>query len=67
LVKIGYRIDGLRGSAGGYRLAPGTRMPPLLLDDADVIAITASLLTTRPAASPAWMRTPNAPSPSWIT
>ena len=44
---LGYRIDGVRGSAGGYRLAPGTRMPPLLLDDADVIAITASLLTTQ--------------------
>ena len=43
---LGYRIDGLRGSAGGYRLAPGTKMPPLLLDDGDVIAITAGLLTS---------------------
>ena len=42
---LGYRVDGLRGSAGGYRLAPGSKLPPLLLDDADVIAITASLLT----------------------
>ena len=44
---LGYRIDGIRGSAGGYRLAPGTKMPPLLLDDADVIVITASLLATQ--------------------
>ena len=44
---LGYRIDGVRGSAGGYRLAPGTKMPPLLLDEADVIAITASLLTSQ--------------------
>ena len=44
---LGYRIDGFRGSAGGYRLAPGTKMPPLLLDEADVIAITASLLTSQ--------------------
>jgi predicted DNA-binding transcriptional regulator YafY len=44
---LGYRIDGLRGSAGGYRLGPGTKMPPLLLDDSDVIAITAALLTTQ--------------------
>jgi predicted DNA-binding transcriptional regulator YafY len=44
---LGYRIDGTRGSAGGYRLAPGTKMPPLLLDDADVIVITASLLTAQ--------------------
>jgi predicted DNA-binding transcriptional regulator YafY len=47
LRQLGYRIDGFRGSAGGYRLAPGTRMPPLLLDDGDVIAITAGLLTTQ--------------------
>src|SRR5262245_50143872 len=46
LRRLGYRIDGFRGSAGGYRLAPGTKMPPLLLDDADTIAITAALLTT---------------------
>ena len=44
---LGYRIEGFRGSTGGYRLAPGTRMPPLLLDDGDVIAITAGLLTTQ--------------------
>jgi predicted DNA-binding transcriptional regulator YafY len=44
---LGYRIDGHRGAAGGYRLAPGTKMPPLLLDDGDVIAIAAGLLTTQ--------------------
>jgi predicted DNA-binding transcriptional regulator YafY len=44
---LGYRIDGYRGAAGGYRLAPGTKMPPLMLDDRDVIAITAGLLTTQ--------------------
>ena len=44
---LGYRIDGFRGAAGGYRLAPGTKMPPLMLDDGDVIAITAGLLTTQ--------------------
>jgi predicted DNA-binding transcriptional regulator YafY len=44
---LGYRIDGIRGAGGGYRLAPGTKMPPLLLDDGDVIAITAGLLTTQ--------------------
>ncbi len=44
---LGYRVVGFRGSAGGYRLEPGTKLPPLLLDDADVIAITTSLLTTQ--------------------
>src|SRR5262245_39826764 len=44
---LGYRIDGRRGAAGGYRLAPGARMPPLLLDDSDVIAITVGLLATQ--------------------
>jgi predicted DNA-binding transcriptional regulator YafY len=42
---LGYRIDGFRGPAGGYRMTAGSKMPPLLLDDADVVAITASLLT----------------------
>jgi predicted DNA-binding transcriptional regulator YafY len=43
---LGYRVEGVRGTAGGYRLAAGTRMPPLLLDDADVVAIAVGLLTT---------------------
>jgi predicted DNA-binding transcriptional regulator YafY len=42
---LGYRIDGFRGASGGYRLAPGAKIPPLLLDDGDVIAITAGLLS----------------------
>ena len=41
----------------GTAWPPGSKMPPLLLDDADVVAITASLLDRRrPAASPAWRR-----------
>lgn len=54
LRSLGYRIDGFRGSAGGYRMAAGSKMPPLLLDDADVVVITASLLSA-PAGGAAGM------------
>ncbi|QGG95232.1 helix-turn-helix transcriptional regulator [Actinomarinicola tropica] len=47
LRSLGYRIDGVRGPAGGYRLGSGARMPPLLLDEEDVVAVAASLLTQR--------------------
>ena len=62
---LGYRIVGFRGSGGGYRLEPGTKMPPLLLDDADVIAITTSLLTTQTGGIAGMQETLSAPWPSW--
>ncbi len=40
---IGYRIDSTTGTAGGYRLAAGTRLPPLVLDDEEAVAIAALL------------------------
>ena len=61
------------GSAGGYRLAPGSKLPPLLLDDADVVVITASLLTAstgsvagmeESAACPRQTRTGHASGPA---
>jgi predicted DNA-binding transcriptional regulator YafY len=48
LRELGYLIEAAPGVAGGYRLAVGTRMPPLLLDDAEVVAVTVGL---RSAAS----------------
>src|SRR3954471_24794749 len=32
---LGYPIEAAPGIAGGYRLAAGAQMPPLLLDDAE--------------------------------
>lgn len=40
---LGYRVDALRGPAGGYRLAAGTTMPPLLLDDEQAVALALAL------------------------
>ncbi|HJP73010.1 MAG TPA: YafY family protein [Pseudonocardiaceae bacterium] len=45
LRELGYRIDGEPGRTGGYRLAHGRTMPPLLLDADEVAAIALGLRT----------------------
>jgi predicted DNA-binding transcriptional regulator YafY len=45
LREIGYRIDGEAGRTGGYRLASGSAMPPLLLDADEVAAVALGLRT----------------------
>ena len=40
---IGYRIDSGTGTAGGYRLAAGSQLPPLVFDDEEAVAIAALL------------------------
>ena len=45
---LGYPVDATPGVAGGYRLAAGAHMPPLLLDDDEAVAIAVGL---RSAAS----------------
>ncbi|MDT0447851.1 helix-turn-helix transcriptional regulator [Streptomyces hesseae] len=45
LRELGYPVDSARGHAGGYRLASGTDLPPLLLDDDEAVAITVALRT----------------------
>jgi predicted DNA-binding transcriptional regulator YafY len=42
---LGYPVDATRGSVGGYRLASGAAMPPLLLDDDEAVAVAVSLRT----------------------
>ncbi|MET9609275.1 WYL domain-containing protein [Streptomyces sp. NPDC006512] len=42
---LGYPVDSTRGHAGGYRLAAGTDLPPLLLDDDEAVAIAVALRT----------------------
>jgi predicted DNA-binding transcriptional regulator YafY len=46
LRQLGYPVQATRGAVGGYRLAAGTAMPPLLLDDDEAVAIAVSLRTT---------------------
>lgn len=40
---LGYRIATFKGPDGGYRLAAGTDLPPLLFDDDRVIALAVAL------------------------
>lgn len=47
---LGYPVESLTGPAGGYRLAAGTAMPPLLLDDDEAIAIAVGLRTAAGSA-----------------
>ncbi|MFD0266393.1 helix-turn-helix transcriptional regulator [Streptomyces sp. NPDC127106] len=45
LRELGYPVESARGHAGGYRLAAGTELPPLLLDDDEAVAIAVALRT----------------------
>ncbi|GAA3143986.1 YafY family protein [Planomonospora alba] len=45
LRELGYPVEGTTGTAGGYRLASGRDLPPLLLDDDEAVAIAVGLLT----------------------
>jgi predicted DNA-binding transcriptional regulator YafY len=43
---LGYPVQASPGLGGGYRLSHGTTMPPLLLDDEEVVAVAVALRTT---------------------
>ncbi|GAB2923210.1 helix-turn-helix transcriptional regulator [Streptomyces mayteni] len=47
---LGYPVRATRGVIGGYRLAAGSAMPPLLLDDEEAVAIAVGLRTAADAA-----------------
>jgi predicted DNA-binding transcriptional regulator YafY len=40
---LGYPVDGVRGPGGRYRLGVGGRLPPLVLDDEEAVAIAVGL------------------------
>ena len=46
---LGYPVEATPGVGGGYRLGQGTTMPPLLLDDDEVVAVAVGLRTTTSA------------------
>ncbi|WP_205650373.1 helix-turn-helix transcriptional regulator [Actinoplanes solisilvae] len=46
LRELGYPIAAIKGPDGGYRLAAGTRMPPLLFDDEQAVALVLALQTS---------------------
>src|SRR3954469_8540230 len=46
LRSLGYPIEAAPGIAGGYRLGAGAELPPLLLDDAEAVAVAVGLRST---------------------
>jgi predicted DNA-binding transcriptional regulator YafY len=40
---LGYPVQADRGIGGGYQLAPGASLPPLVLDDAEAVALAVGL------------------------
>jgi len=42
---LGYAVDATRGPAGRYKLGVGTKLPPLLLDDDEAVALAVGLRT----------------------
>jgi predicted DNA-binding transcriptional regulator YafY len=49
LIDLGVPVDSVRGRYGGYRLAPGYRMPPLMLTDEEALAVLLGLVVGRRA------------------
>jgi predicted DNA-binding transcriptional regulator YafY len=49
LVDLGIPIDAARGRYGGYRLAPGFKLPPLMLTDDEAVAVVLGLTTATPS------------------
>lgn len=43
LRSLGYPVDAVRGRAGSYRLGAGGKLPPLLLDDEEAVAVAIGL------------------------
>jgi len=40
---LGYPVEALSGPAGGYQLAPGGALPPLLFDDGEAVTVALAL------------------------
>lgn len=49
LIDLDVPVRSVRGRYGGYRLAPGYRMPPLMLTDDEALAVTLGLVAGRRA------------------
>src|SRR5947208_5496635 len=45
LRELGYPVEAHRGVDGGYQLAPGATLPPLVVDDEEAVALAIGLQT----------------------
>ncbi len=50
LRELGYPVDAARGATGYYRLGVGAKLPPLLLDDEEAVAVAVGLQAGRGVA-----------------
>ncbi|SFQ49919.1 Predicted DNA-binding transcriptional regulator YafY, contains an HTH and WYL domains [Amycolatopsis arida] len=52
LRELGYPVEARRGVDGGYQLAPGAALPPLMVDDEEAVALVVGLQTATQTAGP---------------
>ncbi|MFJ5925491.1 helix-turn-helix transcriptional regulator [Kitasatospora sp. NPDC092948] len=57
LIDLDVPVESVRGRYGGYRLAPGYRLPPLMLGDDEALAVLLGLVVGRRAGLAAAERT----------
>jgi predicted DNA-binding transcriptional regulator YafY len=53
LREAGVPVDSVRGPHGGYRLGPGTRLPPVHFTQAEALGLVMAVLSAQPAAADA--------------
>src|SRR5580698_4946190 len=51
LREMGIPVEAVRGPGGGYRIAASYRLPPLMLNDEEAVAVLAGLTVARGAAN----------------
>lgn len=59
LIDLDVPVESVRGRYGGYRLAPGYRLPPLMLNDDEALAVLLGLVAGRRAGLTTAQRTAN--------
>ncbi|MFK4271376.1 helix-turn-helix transcriptional regulator [Streptomyces milbemycinicus] len=57
LIELDVPVESVRGRYGGYRLAPGYRLPPLMLSDDEALAVLLGLVAGRRAGLTTMERT----------
>ncbi|WP_339134652.1 YafY family protein [Streptomyces sp. f51] len=57
LIDLDVPVESVRGRYGGYRLAPGYRLPPLMLSDEEALAVLLGLVAGRRAGMTTAQRT----------